>query len=63
MPFKFRWRKSVKILPGVKLNFSEKGLRSTTVGGKAYRKTFSKKGVRTSGRIGWFSWWNWKKGK
>jgi hypothetical protein len=41
----FRYRRSVKILPGVKLNFSKSGV-STTVGGRYGRTTFSQHGVR-----------------
>lgn len=37
----WRFRKSVKILPGVKLNFSKTGT-SVTVGGKAARTTINK---------------------
>jgi hypothetical protein len=56
MPFKFRFRKSVKIAPGVRLNVTQKGLRSTSIGGKHARVNISRKGTTASGRIGPFSW-------
>lgn len=40
-----RIRKSIKIFPGVKLNFSKGGV-SFTVGTKGYHLNFSKRGVR-----------------
>lgn len=42
-----RYRKSVKILPGVKLNFSKSGM-STTIGKKGMCANISDRGVRTS---------------
>lgn len=41
------FRKSVKILPGVKLNFGKKGVSSVTVGSKYARTTLSKNGKVT----------------
>ena len=43
MPFRFR--KSVKILPGVKVNLSKGGV-STSVGGKGFHVNVGKRGVR-----------------
>ncbi len=43
MPIRFR--RTLKIAPGVKLNFSKSGV-STTVGPKGFHFTFGKKGVR-----------------
>src|SRR5512135_3882943 len=43
MPIRFR--RTLKISPGVKLNFSKSGV-STTVGPKGFHFTFGKRGVR-----------------
>jgi hypothetical protein len=43
----FRFRKSVKIVPGVRLNLSASGA-SVTVGGRGARTTFSARGTRTT---------------
>ena len=43
MPFRFR--RTFKILPGVKINVSKSGM-SVTVGPKGYHLTFGKQGVR-----------------
>lgn len=45
MPWKFR--KSIKIAPGIKINLSKSGL-STTVGKKGASVNLGKKGVRTT---------------
>lgn len=45
MPFKFR--KSFKIAPGIKVNLSKSGL-STTLGKKGASVNLGKKGVRTT---------------
>ncbi len=45
MPLRFR--KSIKILPGVKLNFSKSGI-STSLGGRGGSVNFGKRGVRTT---------------
>ncbi len=45
MPIRFR--RTLKIAPGVKLNFSKSGV-STTVGPKGFHFTFNKRGVRRS---------------
>src|SRR5512142_2961515 len=45
MPLRFR--RTLKIAPGVKLNFSKSGV-STTVGPKGFHFTFGKRGVRRS---------------
>ena len=45
MPIRFR--RTLKIAPGVKLNFSKSGV-STTVGPKGFHFTFGKRGVRRS---------------
>lgn len=42
-----RFRKSVKILPGVKLNFSKSGT-SVTVGKRGMSTNFSSRGTRTT---------------
>jgi hypothetical protein len=43
MPFRFR--RTFKILPGVKINVSKSGM-SVTVGPKGYHLTFGKQGIR-----------------
>ena len=43
----FRFRRSVKIMPGVKLNFSKRGV-STTLGVKGARYTMGSGGRRTA---------------
>ena len=43
----FRFRKSVKVLPGVKLNISKSGI-STSVGRRGASVNFSKQGTRTT---------------
>ncbi|AGY77972.1 DUF4236 domain-containing protein [Clostridium autoethanogenum] len=44
----FRFRKSIKILPGVKLNIGKKGINSVSVGGHGFTKNISKNGTRTT---------------
>jgi hypothetical protein len=46
----WRFRRRVKILPGITLNFSKSGV-STSVGWRGYHKTFSRKGIRTTAGI------------
>ena len=41
----FRFRRSVKIAPGIRLNFGKKGI-STTIGPRGAKMTFGKDGVR-----------------
>jgi Protein of unknown function (DUF4236) len=43
----FRFRRSVKILPGVRLNFGKRGV-STSVGVRGAHVTFGKSGTRTT---------------
>jgi hypothetical protein len=43
----FRFRKSVKIAPGLKLNFNKKST-GLTIGGKGAHYTFNSKGKRTA---------------
>ena len=43
----FRFRKSIKILPGVRLNFSKSGV-STSIGVPGATVNLSKKGTRTT---------------
>ena len=42
----WRFRKSVKILPGVRLNFGKGGFTSTTLGGRWLKTNVSGRGVR-----------------
>ena len=46
----WRFRRRLKILPGIAFNFSKRGM-STSAGWRGYHKTFSKKGVRTTASI------------
>src|SRR5579885_1895038 len=45
MPWRFR--RSVKVLPGVKINFGKRGM-STTIGGRGYKKTYGHGQTRTT---------------
>ena len=42
-----RYRKSIKVAPGVKINLNRKSA-SVTVGGKGYHKTFNSNGQTTT---------------
>jgi hypothetical protein len=42
----WRFRKSVKILPGVRLNFGKRGLTSTTIGSRWFKTNLSSRGVK-----------------
>ncbi|HCJ0348573.1 Uncharacterised protein [Acinetobacter baumannii] len=44
----FNFRKSIKIIPGVKLNITQKGVSSLSVGKNGARVSVGKKGVRTT---------------
>ncbi len=44
----FNFRKSIKIIPGVKLNITQKGVSSFSVGKNGARISVGKKGVRTT---------------
>jgi hypothetical protein len=44
----WRFRRSVKVLPGVRLNFGRTGMTSVSVGGKYGRTTVNQRGVRNS---------------
>lgn len=44
----FNFRKSIKIIPGVKLNITQKGVSSLSVGKNGARISVGKKGVRTT---------------
>lgn len=44
----FRFRKSVKILPGVRVNLGNKGVNSVSVGTRGAKVNFGKKGVRST---------------
>lgn len=43
----FRFRKSVKLMPGVRLNLSKRGT-SVSLGGKGFTHNIGKKGSRTT---------------
>lgn len=43
----FRFRQSVRLLPGIRLNFSTRGV-STSVGGRGFTLNFGKRGIRTT---------------
>lgn len=42
------FRKSIKIMPGVKINIGKKGVSSVSVGGRGARVNIGKKGTRTT---------------
>lgn len=42
------FRKSIKVLPGVRVNITKKGVSSLSVGGRGARVNMSKKGTRTT---------------
>ena len=44
----FRFRKSIKLFPGVKLNLSKKGISSLSIGKRGARINISKKGIQTT---------------
>jgi hypothetical protein len=44
----FNFRKSFKIAPGIRLNVTEKGVSSVSLGGKGGRVNLGKKGVRST---------------
>ena len=43
----FRFRRSVRLLPGIRLNFSTRGV-STSVGGRGFTLNFGKRGIRST---------------
>ena len=43
----FRFRRSVRLLPGIRLNFSTRGV-STSVGRRGFTLNFGKRGIRTT---------------
>lgn len=45
----FRFRKGVRILPGVRLNITKRGLSSLSLGGKGITYNIGKKGTRATG--------------
>ena len=44
----FRFRKSIKILPGIKVNLTEKGVSSASIGKRGANINIGKKGTRTT---------------
>lgn len=44
----FRFRRSIKIIPGVKINFGKSGFTSVSVGGRGLTTNYGKKGTRTT---------------
>ena len=46
-----RFRKSIRLVPGLKLNLSKKGLSSLSVGGKGMTYNIGRKGTRTTGSL------------
>jgi uncharacterized protein DUF4236 len=44
----FRFRKSVSILPGVRLNFGKQGFSSVSVGRKGFTMSAGRRGTRTT---------------
>lgn len=47
----FRFRKSIKILPGIRLNLTQKGISSVSVGDKGLTINQGKKGTRVTASI------------
>ncbi len=47
-PMVLRFRKTVRILPGIRLNVTKKGLSSLSVGGKGATWNIGRKGTRTT---------------
>lgn len=43
-----RFRRSVKVLPGVRINLGARGAVSLSMGGRGARMTFGQKGTRTT---------------
>ncbi len=43
----FRFRRSVRLLPGIRLNFGMRGV-STSLGGRGFTLNFGKRGIRTT---------------
>lgn len=46
MAFKFRFRKSFTIIPGIRINFGKTGYTSTTIGGRGLTMNLGRKGNR-----------------
>ena len=44
----FKFRKSIKLLPGVKINLTEKGISSASIGKRGANLNIGKKGTRTT---------------
>jgi hypothetical protein len=44
----FRLRKSIKLLPGVKLNLSKKGISSVSIGKRGATVNINEKGLQTT---------------
>lgn len=44
----FRYRKSIKILPGVKLNLTDRGITSISIGKRGFTVNINKKGIQTT---------------
>lgn len=58
----FRFRKSIKIMPGVKLNIGKRGINSVSLGGHGYTKNIGKSGTRDTINLGHgISYSNYKK--
>ena len=47
----FRFRKGVKIAPGIRLNITKRGINSLTLGGKGISYNIGKKGTRATGGL------------
>lgn len=47
----FRFRRSIKVLPGVRLNISKTGVTSVSIGGKGLTVNRSRKGTRVTASI------------
>lgn len=47
----FRFRKGVKIAPGLRLNITKRGINSLSIGGKGISYNIGKKGTRATGGL------------
>lgn len=47
----FRFRKGVRILPGLRLNITKRGISSLSVGGKGISYNIGRKGTRATGGL------------
>lgn len=44
----FRFRRSLRIAPGIRLNVGKRGITSTSLGGKGFTANLNRRGIRTT---------------